>query len=145
MPTKEHNNIILKLGVALASKDLSTIKEIGEFIQNTGSDEFVSGGFWLFSYESKDLYLSNKFLELLDYNRNEVIEKIDFFYKTANHKELEKGFKMLEELIKNKSESCFINTITHTKKDGSILNVECSGTPLYKNNEPYIILGTHKI
>jgi hypothetical protein len=52
---------------------------------------------------------------------------------------------MLNELIAKKSEACFINYLDYTKKDGDILNVECSGTCLYKNGEPYIVLGTHNL
>ena len=145
MSTKAHNNIILKLGIALAAKDLSTIKGIGEFMQNTGADEFSNGGFWLYGHESNDCYLSDKFLESLNYDRNEIEEKVDFLYSVADNNHLNKGFEMLAELIKNRSEACFINNLNYTKKDGNILNVQCSGTVMYKNNEPYIVLGTHII
>lgn len=142
MPNKQHNNIILKLGVALASKSLSTIKEIGEFMQNTGSDKFSNGGFWLYSYESNDCYLSDNFLKSLEYKRDEIDENVSFFYKVANKEHLDKGFEMLNKLIENKSESCFVNDLEYTKKSGEVFTVECSGTPLYKDNKPYIVLGT---
>jgi hypothetical protein len=145
MSTKAHNNIILKLGVGIAAKDLFTIKEIGEFMQNTGADKFSNGGFWLYGYESNDCYLSDKFLQSLGYSRDEIKENVEFFYKVANNEHLNIGFEMLNKLIEVKSETSFINYLNYTKKDKSILNVECSGTPLYKDNKPYIILGTHAI
>ena len=49
---------------------------------------------------------------------------------------------MLNKLIENKSESCFVNDLEYTKKSGEVFTVECSGTPLYKDNKPYIVLGT---
>lgn len=145
MTNKEHNNIILKLGIALASKNLFSIKEIGEFMQETGADEFSNGGFWLYGYESNDCYLSDKFLESLEYKREEIEENVGFFYKVANHEHLDRSFEILNKLIEKKSEFCFVNELDYTKKSGEVFTVECSGTPLYKNNKPYIVLGTHVI
>ena len=145
MSNKEHNNIILKLGITLATKNLFTIKEVGKFMQETSADDFTSNGFWLYSYNSNDCYLSDKFLETIGYNRSEIIENVDFFYKVADNEHLKKGFDMLNELIKVKSEACFINYLDYTCKDGIVLNIKCSGTVLYKNNKPYIVLGTHEI
>lgn len=143
MPNRQHNNLILKLGIAIASKNLNTIEEIGKLIQETGADDFTDGGFWLYGYDSNECYLSDKFLESLKYTRDEIISNVSFFYKTANNDHLNKGFEMLNELIEKKSESCFINYLDYTRKDGSIFNVECSGTCLYKFDKPYIVLGTH--
>lgn len=140
-----HNNIYLKLGIAIASKIYNNIFEIGKYMQETGADEFTNGGFWLYGYESQDCYLSDKFIKSLGYRRGEITHNVDFFYKIANNDHLNKGFNMLDELIDKKSESSFINYLDYTRKNGSVFNVECSGTVMYKFGEPYIILGTHEI
>ena len=143
MMNKVQANLVLKMGIALFSTKQS-VTEIGISLNEIYTDDDItSGGFWLYNIQTKECYYSDKFLNSLGYNKKDVANNTDFLYKTADVSALEKGFKMINDLIVSRSESSFINYLDYTHKDGSIVKVECCGTVFYKRNEPIIVFGTH--
>jgi hypothetical protein len=140
-----HANIVLKMGVILLSTRYGTVEGIGSQLNELHTDELTSGGYWLYDYLTGACYSSDKFIDVIGYERHEVEPTVDFFYKTADVEKLNKGFKMIDDLIAMKAEHCFIHELLYTHKDGSTVNVQCSGTVFYKFDEPFMVLGTHKI
>jgi hypothetical protein len=140
---KIHANLVLKMGVILFSTKKQSVSEIGICLNELHSDDLTSGGYWLYDWETNECYYSEKLINSLGYNRCDVQNNTNFFYKVADNEHLNEGFKMIDELVLNKSELSFINDLNYTHKNGSIIKVECSGTVFYKFNEPIIVLGTH--
>lgn len=140
---KSHEIIILKLGALLLTKKSLNILEIGKQLQETNADEMVNGGFWLYSYEDNDAYLSDRFIGSLLYDRENITNNVDFFYKVADNVQLNKGFAMIEELIKTKSELCFSHNVDYKRKDEVNLTVTCRGSVIYILDKPFCIIGTH--
>ena len=137
-------NIILKMGVVLFSTKQKSVSEIGISLNEIyPDDELTSGGYWLFDWQTNECYYSYNFLNSLGYIKSEVTNNTDFFYKVADNLHLKEGFKMIEELILNKSEDCFVNYLNYTHKNGEIIKIECSGVVLYKNDKPVMVLGAH--
>jgi len=143
--TKIHQNVILKLGAILLMKQSANVVEVGEYLQKTGIDNALTGGFWLYGYNAHDCYLSDKLIESLGYIREEVPPNVDFFYKAAENAHLNKGFEMIDELVAEQSEKCFINYLDYRTKDGETIKVECTGTVIYSFGKPLIVIGTHDI
>ena len=143
--TKIHQNVILKLGAILLMKQSANVIEIGEHLQKTGIDDASTGGFWLYGYNVHDCYLSDKFISSLGYSREEVPHSVDFLYKTAENTRLNKSFEMIDELVTEQSEKCFINYLDYKAKDGETIKVECTGTVIYSFGKPLIVIGTHDI
>ena len=142
---KIHQNVILKLGAILLMKQSANVVEVGEYLQKTGIDDALTGGFWLYGYNVHDCYLSDKLIESLGYIREEVPPNVDFFYKAAENAHLNKGFEMIDELVAEQSEKCFINYLDYRTKDGETIKVECTGTVIYSFGKPLIVIGTHDI
>jgi len=142
---KIHQNVILKLGAILLMKQSANVIEIGKQLQKTGIDEALSGGFWLYDYVTHDCYFSDKFITSLGYEREEVSNTVDFFYKTADKTHLTKGFDMIEDLINETSELVFINRLDFYTKSGETLDIECAGTVIYSFGKPIMVVGTHDI
>lgn len=139
-----HQKIVLKLGVALFDNKASNVIELGDMMLKAESDNIANGGFWIWDYTTNEVYYSPKFYEVLGYKFGDFGNGFKGF-ELSNKEHLDRGIDLIKELIINKSELIFINNIDYKKKDGSILNVICSGTIFYKNNAPKYILGTHKL
>lgn len=140
-----HANFVLKMGVILLSTRIFSVTEIGMSLNKLHSDELTSGGYWLYDWDTKDCYLSDKLIESIGYSRSDVAPSIDFFYKVANNEHLNLGFAMVNDLIDMQSESCFCNKLEYTHNDGHKIQIQCSGTVFYKYGKPVIVLGTHEI
>jgi len=140
-----HANIVLKMGVVLLSTQHQSVLDIGAVLNKAHTDDLTSGGYWLYDWITNECYYSDNFIASMGYDRSEVSNKTDFFYKVANKEHLNHGFDMIYDLIKEMSETCFINELDYTRKNGEIIKIQCSGTVFYKFGEPIIVLGTHKI
>ena len=140
---KSHEIIILKLGALLLTKKTLNILEIGSLLQQTDADSMVNGGFWLYGYDDNDVYLSDRFIDSLLYKRDEIIHNVNFFYIVGNKEHLYRGFKMIDDLIKNKSETCFSHNVDYQKKNGDNVTVTCRGSVIYILDKPFCVIGTH--
>jgi hypothetical protein len=140
-----HANIVLKMGVILLSNKYSGVMPIGYELNQLHTDSLTNGGYWLYDYNTHECYYSDRFIESIGYERDDIDSTVSFFYKTADNEHLSIGFEMISELVEEKSEICFVNELTYYHSDGRELQIECMGTVFYKEVEPIIVLGTHKI
>lgn len=141
----EHQNIILKLGAILLTKTTNDVFEIGCHLQQSGIEAVLTGGFWLYDYKTNDCYYSDKFIKVLGYERSEIPNGVEFFYKTSDVEQLKVGFGMIDSIITDRSEACFINDLLYYTKDNLPINIECVGTVIYKFYEPILVIGTHTV
>lgn len=139
-----HDKAVLKLGVVIFEHKVKSVQELGEILLDMQCDDLATGGYWLWDYQLEQVYYSPKFCASLGFNYNDFGNSFEGF-NHSNNEELLTGLKMIDELITNKSNECFINNVTYYNKDNKSVNVICSGTVFYKDNEPTYILGTHKV
>ena len=139
-----HQQVVLKMGVALFSGKASSVIELGNILIDNGSDDLCDGGVWIWQINNGQVYYSPKFCNSLGFEYGELGEGFGGFDRGDAH-QMAYGMGLIDELIENKSQSIFVNRIDYFKKDNTILPVLCSGTVFYKYNAPYYIVGTHKL
>lgn len=137
-------NTMLKLKVVLLKDKAQSLVELGKALTNTGCDDYTEGGFWLWNYNNNEVYYSPKFCNILGYEYDELGHGFGGFNR-GNPIQIAYGMKVIDNLIKEHNTDHFVNTISFTKKDNTIINIECSGAVFFIDKKPYIILGTHKI
>jgi hypothetical protein len=92
------------------------------------------------------MYYSPKFKASFGFDEcDEFAPEYSTFTQYANQEDLEKNETLIREVIAAKSEQCFTNKVRYTTRYGLNFTVNCSGTVLYKNNTPIIVLGSHEI
>lgn len=140
IPTND--GVIIKMGVILMSKITNNIQAIGEYLTVSGSDDLTDGGFWLYDYNTLEMYYSNKFKLSLG---EDLKPNYASFARYANIEDLANGHKMVSKLIENNSELFFSNQVRY-KNDSENINftVNCTGAVFYLFGKPKIVLGTHK-
>lgn len=139
-----HENIVLKMGAMLLDSRTKTLSELGDLLVKSNSDELTNGGFWVWEYATNKVYYSPKFCNSLGYEYNEFKDGFGGFNR-GDVEQMQYGMTLIQDLINAKSQDSFINKIDFQKKDLSIIHIECSGTVFYKFDNPYLILGTHKV
>lgn len=139
-----HQKIVLKLGVALFEDKVNNVIELGEMMLKTEADNIANAGFWIWDYVTNEVYYSPKFCNSLGYEYQELGNDFKGF-NLSNKEHLDTCIEKINQLLKDKSHSVFINEIDYITKNGNVINITCSGTIFYKNGNPKYILGTHKI
>jgi len=135
---------ILIVNIALLDMKDKLLSQLGKELVELGCDEKTNGGFWLWKYKSNEVYASPKFCKSLGYDYEELGNDFNVF-NIADKSELKIGVDKIKELIGLKSNDTFVNDIHFTKKDGTKILIECNGKVFYREDNPYVILGTHKI
>ena len=135
---------MLRLSIILLQNKNSTLYEMGEQLVKDHCDEIASGGYWIWNHVTNEVYYSPKFCKTLGYEYGELGTGFGGFNR-GNAEQMAKGMAMIQALIDSKSNDTFINHIVFTKKDGTTILIECSGTVIFICNVPFIVLGTHKI
>lgn len=135
---------MLKLSVILISNHSDNLFDLGEKLVIEHCDEIANGGFWVWNHNTNEVYYSPKFCNTLGYKYGELGRGFGGFNR-GNVEQMQKGMAMIDKLIAENSKDTFINNINFTKKDGSIITIECSGAILFIGEVPFVILGTHKL
>lgn len=135
---------MLRLSIILISNHSDDLFEIGEKLVIDHCDEIANGGFWVWNHNTNEVYYSPKFCNTLGYEYGELGKGFGGFNR-GNVEQMKNGMDMIQNLINTNSKDTFINYIDFTKKDGSIINIECSGAILFIGEIPFVILGTHKL
>lgn len=138
------NIIALSLNIALFDSKAKGLLPLGEHICYENLERLESGGIWLWDYQTNEVYYSEAFCESLGYNYGELGTGFSGF-DLGNKEQMEAGMEMIKYLISIKSIGPFVNNITFTSKSKKQVPVECVGAVFYKNNDPYIVFGTHKL
>jgi len=139
-----HENIVIKIGVSILSTKAATLTELGELLINSKADDLSSGGIWIWQYDSGEVFYSPNFCETLGFEYGELGNDFTGFNR-ADTENLNYGMSLIDKLIESKSNENFINNIKFQKKDGQYIDIQCTGTVLYRYGKPYIVLGTHKV
>lgn len=139
-----HQQVVLKMGVALFSGKVSSVIELGNILIENGSDDLCDGGVCIWQIDNGQIYYSPKFCNVLGFEYGEFGEGFGGFDR-GNAEQMAYGMGLIDKLIEEKSQSIFINKIDYLKKDNNVLPIICSGTVFYKYNAPFYIVGTHKL
>jgi hypothetical protein len=139
-----HAKIVLKMGVALFADKVNSVNELGYLLASQHCDELSNAGFWLWDYRTNEVYYSKKFCNALGFDYNDFGIGFNGFY-LVDKEQLEAGLQMVNDLIVNKSNDIFKNELLYKTKMNTEIKIMCIGTVFYKENEPFYILGTHKI
>ena len=139
-----HDKIVLKMGVYLFEHKVNDIQQLGDKLLEMGSDELTNGGYWIWDYNTNEVYYSPLFCTSLGFDYGDFGTSLEGFYN-SDEEMLSKGMKMIGKLIDEHSHGCFVNDVIYYSKDDKEVMVECSGTVFYKEDKPIYVLGTHKI
>ena len=139
-----HEIIVLKMGLALLTVRTKNVQELGELLVQNNSDLLSEGGIWIWEYNTNDVYYSPIFCETLGFEYGHWGNTFDGFNQ-GNKEDFATGVDMINKLIEKGDNGCFVNKIRFTKKDGTEINILCTGTIFFKNGKPDIVLGTHGI
>lgn len=137
------NVLILSLNIILFDNKTENLQELGNVLCKQ-LPHLEEGGLWLWNYQTGEVYYSPKFCETLGYEYKELGTGFAGF-DLADKEQFSKGEKMINDLIENNSIEPYINDITYSTKLGEKKLVQCVGSIFYKDNLPYLILGTHRI
>lgn len=136
---------MLRLCITLIEKsNIISLFNLGEELIKKHCDEISDGGFWVWNHKTNEVYYSPKFCKTLGYEYGELGVGFSGFH-LGNSDQMKHGMQLIDEIINNNTQDTFVNIIDFTKKDGKIIQIECSGAVLIIENVPYIVLGTHKI
>jgi hypothetical protein len=136
--------LALAIANALVRNGEKKVCEIGEFICSENEEYLEDGGVWIWEYATGEVFYSTDFCKSIGYEYGELGRGFGGFDK-GDKQHMDRGMKMIEELIAKGSSEPFINQIDFTTKNNTILPVQCIGAVLYKSNKPQYILGTHRI
>lgn len=136
---------MLRLSIVLLQNvSTSEMFSIGEKLVKEHFDEITDGGFWVWNHHTNEIYYSPKFCTTLGFDYGELGAGFSGFNR-GNPAQMKTSLDNIQNLIDTKSHEAFTNTIEFTKKDGSIILIECSGAVVFIGDVPYIVLGTHKL
>ncbi len=135
---------MLRLSILLISDPSDTLFELGEKLVIEHCDDIADGGFWVWNHNTNEVYYSPKFCNTLGYEYGELGSGFGGFNR-GNIEQMKLNMGMIQKLIDKGSKDTFNNYIDFTKKDGSIISIECSGAILFIGEVPFVILGTHKL
>lgn len=138
------NVLTLSLNIILYDNKVENLQKLGEILCEQTLHQLEEGGIWLWNYQTNEVYYSNNFCKTLGYNYGELGTGFDGF-NLGDEEHMSIGMKMINDLIANHSIEPFINDITYKTKSNGYVNIQCIGAVFYKDNLPYIILGTHKV
>lgn len=138
------NTVTIYLNVMLFDRETKDIQELGKAVCKHNLHNLENGGIWLWEYDTGKVFYSYGFCEALGFEYGELGDGFGGF-DIGDKDDMDRGMGMIQNLIDKKSIDPFINRITYKTKSNNHIDVECGGSVFYKDDKPYIILGTHKI
>lgn len=141
---QQHIETVIKLGAMMLfnSSDKDVIK-LGEHLTDTGTDELIEVGFWIWNTNDNSMYYSKRFIDSLGYDDFPMVA--DSFMKYMLPIDLKASLIKTQEMLDRKEHAPFINIVNYMCADGSIKTFNCSGSIIYdKEENPMFIIGTHK-
>jgi PAS domain S-box-containing protein len=134
---------IKELTETLSNVELNLKKEyaILEFVLEDTSD-----GYWDWNVVTNYEYLSPKFKAQLGYKVDELAHTPESWMRLCNPEDLARAKVTISKILSGEFDG-FSERLRFTHKDGSEVNVLCSGklVGVGKNGEPLRMVGTHKI
>jgi PAS domain-containing protein len=144
---KEIHSVILKSAIFISSKYNDDVNDIGNKLVDVGSDDLTSGGFWIWDVENNTEFYSDKFRKVLGFEGEYDFPSIpDSWQNQLSKEEVEKVFETYSKHEKTEGKHPYHQIVNYKDKTGKKnIKIICSGTLLRKNNNPWLLVGTHKI
>lgn len=134
----------LAAGVIKLSERFTSVIEIGNLLQEIGSDVLTEAGFWIWDFKTQECYYSKKFLRLLGFSDTDHIKfDSDLFKQLMLPESLEKAMMHTGEKIQAVDRQTFVNAVHYKTVSGNIIQFYCSVTILYEDNKASILFGKH--
>lgn len=142
-----HNNIVLKFLALNARKNKKNVLELGDELVSLGADKLPSGGFWIWDINNNIEFYSPKFRQSLGFGgETDFPSTPESWKKQINEEDLKVVFHNYEQHLKTEGQHPYEQKVQYTKKDGSKIDVICSGTIIKnENKQPIILIGSHDI
>ena len=145
MKDKDHENIVLKFGVASAKS--CDVLEIGGYLTEMGCDDMVDGGFWVWDVTTNTEFYSKNFKTSLGFSEtDEFPSHASSWQDLLSNNELELVKLNFRMHLNTDGEHPYKQLVNYPVKGGGMISVICSGTLFSDDqNAPKIMVGSHKI
>ena len=140
-----HQNLLVKVKKHVKEfKDYDVI-EIGKYLLSLGADNFCNGGFWIWDIPRAIEYYSPLFIKSLGFkDENDFPYVPDSWKKQITPESLELSLENYTNHIESLGVYPYYQIVDYHKKGKGMIKTICSGTALFKGENPIIMLGTHE-
>lgn len=151
-----HENTVLRAGAYLATRQgIHDPIEVGKHLMKLGSDEIVTGGFWVWKVDTGVEFYSPNFRKALGFKDETDFPSEDTSWqKQIEPKSLEIAMGNVKVVMDAASKEPLTSVyckapyrqmVKYRKKGGGIVELFCSGTLLMYKGKPTLFVGTHKL
>ena len=145
-----HENIVKSVLSFVVKQEFGkhlTVLELGKkVVEEYGADKLVNGGIWILDCNKPIEFYSPLFRKNLGYTGEKDFPSVpESWQKAIKPKYINSALPDYHKHIETKGKHPYYLDLVYNTKQGGKIALICSGTALFENNKPTIMIGTHTI